>query len=274
MKKRLVFYFYVGDEDSWDNNEAYRLHLACLNYYSSVFDEAMIVISTDISDKNVIGNIKKAIIENIRIPSITVKIAESTPLRESKTFYDEVVNSDYEGIIFFGHSKGVTNIVNPSYNHDNIVDWILGLYFLSLNYSEEAERCLSFSTSELNSPFFGSFTCVNRDGSFYLPSVYSGTFFWINMRAIRNRFNIEGKELPKMATRMSSEEFPGLCYKEWCLNPGSHAGRRIYYDIYDAYGVYGGKTPRDEIGYLCDGNPEEYDKFKNEMLLRAKVTGN
>lgn len=40
---------YVGNgkEGDWVDNEAIRLHLACLKYYSYIFDDVVIVISTD-----------------------------------------------------------------------------------------------------------------------------------------------------------------------------------------------------------------------------------
>ena len=40
-----------------------------------------------------------------------------------------------EKLVFFGHNKGITNI--KKYGKDNIMYWIAGMYFFSLNYMDE-----------------------------------------------------------------------------------------------------------------------------------------
>ena len=117
MKKKLVFHFYCDSE--WENNQAVKLHLKCLEYFSHIFDDAVVVISTnDISNKDMIMSVKKKIICTLDVPSLTIKVKENTPFREAQTYHDEVLGQDYDGIVFFAHTKGYTNFGVERYNED------------------------------------------------------------------------------------------------------------------------------------------------------------
>lgn len=270
MKKRLVFHFYCDGD--WKENEAVKLHLHCIKYFSHLFDDIVITIASDNAEnKPFLANIKRSLIDYIDCPSITLKTAENTAYREGKTFYDEVVNSDYDGITFFCHTKGYTNISNSSYNKEYIIDWILGGYWLSLNFVEEAERCLTFSTPNNNSFFFGSFSYINRDGTPYLRSIYSGAFYWTNMKLLRHEFLLDNKSVPSLTSRMYAEEFPGLCYAGTQLFGGSHGGCRVYRDSFDFYGKTDLRGPLDAIEFLSQGGAgaEKYEDFKAKIIKNA-----
>lgn len=264
---------YVGNgkEGDWVDNEAIRLHLACLKYYSYIFDDVVIVISTDDEqNKPFLDDVKKILVETITVPSITLKMAKNTPLREATTFLDEVVKSDYDGITFFGHSKGITNIVNPLYKHDYIVDWILGLYWIPLHFADEAERCITFSTQLRNSFFFGPFPCVERDGSVFEKTAYEGAFYWVNMNSVKHEFYLKGLELPKICTRLYAEEFPGYVCKELNIFQGTYEGMRQYVGVFDMYGKRDDEySPLESIKFQCmqDQNLiQNYLEFKQKIL--------
>ena len=263
MKKKLVFHFYA--DENWCNNRAVRIHLKCLKHYSYVFDEVLIVLSiSNELNSTEIYKIKEEIIKAINVPVLTIKTVNNTPLREAKTFYDEVVLGDTDNyLIFFGHTKGYTNYTDDIITN-SVDDWIIGLYFLSLEYYEEAEKKLCLSTRDENSFFFGSFCQVAWDGSPSVGSSYAGSFFWLNMGTIKSHLTAEYR-LPPLNDRYYAEFFPGLCYGP--LFPSSHNNKRTYENVADCYGR--NKDMRqtiDLISFYCDGDISNFLSLKEKIL--------
>lgn len=273
MKKRLLFHLYAGNE--WIANEAIRIHLSCIKHYCSIFDDVVIVVAMDDENEHLLPEIKNTIVNVVDVPSLTIKVVKNTPLREAKTFYDEAVNDNYNGLTFFAHSKGASNIANSRYNCSYIIDWILGLYWLSLNFVDEAEQCLLCSTQNMNSPFFGSFACIERDGNLFERAAYSGAFYWVNMGYVKNEMSINGFDFPVMSTRMFAEEFPGHICVMMNIYQGSHKGSRQFYDVFDMYGEKGEGyySVFNAIEFHCLHNEnliQDYLNFKSEILLDAE----
>ena len=271
MKKKLVFHFYCDSE--WENNQAVKLHLKCLEYFSHIFDDAVVVISTnDISNKDMITSVKKKIICTLDVPSLTIKVKENTPFREAQTYHDEVLGQDYDGIVFFAHTKGYTNFGVERYNKDYLTDWILGAYWLSLSFLDEVEETLSFSTECHNAFFYGSFLTSNSDNTLYLNAVYSGSFYWTNMASIRNELFLLTKKLPEMGNRMFAEEFPGIiCLSIFSALATGHNAMRIKQEMFNFYGEEGKLGPVTAIEVLCLDKDEGYGDFKNEMLKKGTI---
>lgn len=271
MKKKLVFHFYC--DDGWADNPATRLHFLCINYYQYIFDEITIVISTDsIKNKPFLAEIKRFIVNMVDCSNLTIKVAKNSVFREGKTFYDEVVEKDFDGIVFFAHSKGYTNFLDPEINGEKIVEWIVGAYWLSLNFPSEVEQKLSLSTRENNSIFFGAYT-MSYNGEVLANSVYSGSFYWSNMAVVKRRLMFADKKLPSIGSRMYAEEFPGVV----CLELGenlfeSHNSIRLKGQYFNFYGKDDKLSAEDGTNEICyHGNHEEfkeYAKFKEKIMKR------
>lgn len=266
MKKKFVFHFYCGDD--WRENEAVKLHLRCIQYYTHVFDDIVIVIVTDNGkNKAFLDDIKHTVIDYVDCSSLTLKTAENTPYREAKTFFDEVVNTDYDGIVFFGHTKGYTNFSNPEHNKEHLRDWILGCYWLSLESIEQVEKSLSLSTKSNNGVFFGSFQMANENGIPYLPSIYSGAFFWANVAEAKKMLSMAGKKMPVLSSRMSAEMFPGeVCILLDYAIVTSYNAFMAYADKCNFYGKDGFYGPINVIIAACGGSAEKFIEFREKIL--------
>lgn len=223
-EKRLVFHFYV--KEGWKTFITNRIHLECLKYYSYIFNEVIFVISVDdITDNELIRDIELNILDLNFTPNISFKIVENNYLRDSQTFYDYIATKldTYDGLTFFAHNKGTTNL--NSYELENVINWITSMYFLSLEYVDEAVysltdgRELSYGSllneikpydievteegiaprkkfAEKNNVFLGEHK--------YL---YMGTFFWVNGLSIYEYMRKNDIDLPKLTDRWYAENF-------------------------------------------------------------------
>jgi hypothetical protein len=274
--KRLIFYFYI--KDNWIENTTNRIHLLCLKHYAHIFDEAVFVISVDdINNYELIHSFEMAVLDLGFTPNISFKIVENTYLREARTFYDLIAKKldEYDGLTFFGHNKGLTNV--NAYDVESVSLWILSLYYFSLEYYEEATyqltdgRELSFGPllNEIN----GMDINVTEEG--IIPRkhfiektemslgkekyLYMGTFFWLNGGALYEYMRKNDKELPKLTDRWYAENF---CANIFPLQLAfSHNGR--FAKNYFQEGS--------EIDALVDllttkEEKEQFNEFKNNIL--------
>ena len=225
-RKKLVFHFYTFP--NFKENEAIQIHLKCLKRYHTVFTEAVFVIAIDnINDHSLIRETQNAILD-CGFETVNFIVKQNTHFREALTFYDEVVakmeaNSDY--YIFFGHTKGVTNFQRHPQSHESLRQWIHALYFLSLNFTAEAEHYLC----SFDAPFFGSLVYLIQDAPIAegeklysrllllnnmednYQGFYSGTFFFINPAAIIARKIKFGIEYQLPLTGLSfAESYPTM----------------------------------------------------------------
>ena len=263
LNKKLVFHFYVSSD--FETNEAAKLHLLLLSEFTGIFNETVMVVSYDKSvSQEIIERAKLSIFSSIKSKLVTIKLLENTPLREAKTFYDEVVDSKCDNkkceLIFFGHSKGYSNKINES-----VIDWIIGLYYLSLNFEGEATNSLLWNTERFNSLFFGSFLLIkDKEFNVFEDSVYSGAFFWVNKCDIENN----RERLPKIDNRFYAERFPYRAITALQSKCSAHRGWGALYNLFDFYGKNTGQN--EAIVAIQDILTEEeffgYIKFKEGIL--------
>lgn len=221
IKKHLVFHFYVPKE--YKENEAIRIHLQCLRMYSHVFDSAVFAICFEEKTEELIDEVEKDILSLGFKNDVRIVVVENTLLTESVTFkrfvLDEIDRT--EGMVFFGHTKGVTNKETYKSRWEDIKKWIVALYFYPLEFVDEAEKKM-FYPSPWQITFFGPLmTTYDECKTFNYP----GTFFWLNPQLLYNDIKIGMVEIPKMANRSFTEDLPFI-YKtgDFCHRVTSHNG--------------------------------------------------
>lgn len=130
MKKKLIFHFYVVND--WITHPIVSLHLKLLRHYADFFDEAMFVIAlNDINDTTTINEIETMLVD-IGYHNVEFKVVKNDAiLRESMTFYEFFVKQlgKYDGILYFGHIKGVFDISSLNKKYENISHWVCLLYY-------------------------------------------------------------------------------------------------------------------------------------------------
>lgn len=260
MTKKLVYNFYLtrGTKDSDIN----RLHLKCIELFSSVFDEMLFLISVD--DMNDIGLIKDIEYKLLKLHTkgnITFKIVKNTELRETEAFKNEIVDKMPEDkLVFFAHNKGVTNVA--TYDKETILYWVAGMYYFSLNYIHEVEYLLT--QREIIS--YGSMLTKNAESNIKYNWSYIGTFFWVNSGSLYNHIKHFNIELPVCSNRFYDEEFLGNIYPIEYY-PKSHDCRYIINAV-DYY-----KYAKEYIKIIYEGHGlAEFDDFFNEIINELNIT--
>lgn len=250
MNKRLVFHFYANN--GWRDNIANICHFNCLNYFSHLFTDSVIVIVNDGLSSEELLEVKKKFIDVIKSETVIIKIAENTPFYEAATFYNEVIRNDkYNGLIFFGHNKGVTNVLNSEYSKTSILSWICGLYYYGLNFANEAETELY---SKPLGTFYGPFLMKDNYIGNKNHMWYAGTFYWVNQRRLLKNFD----EIPSVFDREYAEWLPGELGNDDYLK--SHGN--VILDDSDLYHIWqyaARKSAKSEEEY------SDFVEFKNKM---------
>ena len=226
VKTKSVSHFHAGD--GWKTNRAIRIWLACFAEYSGMFDECTVVVASDRPDDRYFNNeVVTEITKHCFCKNVEIKIVENTCYRESKTFYDEIVQKRFDGLTFFNHTKGETNYAE--HDKDSIDDWIIGAWFLSLMDMENTVPVLLHAGSKnAGSFFYGSFSMINEDGSIPADLCYHGTFYWTNMEWIRNEIGSGLKcEIPALSSRLYAEKFPGYILSHWPPVSGSNGSHLL-----------------------------------------------
>lgn len=275
MVKKLVFFLYIGEHiSSEEYQEKYptmKLHFKLLKMYSHVFDEAVFVLSLKkelMDDEDLIKHYMNAIID-IGFCNVRFKVEENTLFRESKIFKEEVIeNIDNNGkLVFFGHSKGISNEYN-----DSLVRLICSMYYFNLNFIDEVENELSTNWR----PYFG-FPLINAKWNDGWPTCvmplykyfFYGTFFWTNWSALNEAMKRDGREFPTMASRFYDENFPANTIPFEAV--GTHkntyglSGRNLHYEFDDFFNEYceyapDGETTKNEFNdFVKEITGTEYD---------------
>lgn len=257
IKKRLVFYFYTFE--NFMDNRAIKIHLKCLKKYSNVFDNALFIISIDdVNNSPLIFETETELLK-LGFKDIRFKIHKNNGYCESQPFYEEIVrNLKYlDGLTFFGHTKGVTNYAKSDVNIESIDAWLLGMYYLNLEFISEVEYRMTYSVSR----FFGAFLMDNTKST-DVKWLYSGTFFWLNCQMIYLDEITNKIEIPSYChQRGFAESFSGMLY-EWDPKTqvlGSHGGMFLYrHDMYS--------DTTDLLTFLVSDDVKGYEDFKNEIL--------
>lgn len=221
MNKTLLYYLYVTPD--FFDRITNLVNIECLRKYAHIFDNAKIILSLDdTKDYDLINKVEHLFVDLGFKGNVSFVIHKNDEYRESMVFKEELADKlyDLDGLVFFGHGKGFSNL-DTGYEKQSMLHWIVGDYYLSLEFMEEAENLITgmntFST-------YGAFPLVLKKREFdddhlskdeqYLGRIkynwcYSGTFFWINPARIYDHLAIFKQEIPKIHDRYYSEKFLG-----------------------------------------------------------------
>ena len=202
ITRRLIYHFYLGD--NWADNIANKCHFNCLEHFSYLFDESIIVISSNTASENDIIEVKQRFSSVIKSKILTFKVSENNRYYEADTFKTEIIDNaaKLDGITFFAHNKGVSNVLDNSKSKTAILSWICALYYYGLNFIDEVEKYLC---SDPGTVFYGPYLMKENYIGNKNHIWYAGTFYWINTgRLLKNC-----ESIPEITDREYAEWFPG-----------------------------------------------------------------
>lgn len=198
IKRRLVYHFFISD--NYETNDVYKIHFACLEYFANIFDEAVFVITSN--DENApYSDVESKLLKIFKHARVTIEIKTNTELCEAETFYNEVVKKDESVLTFFFHTKGVRNI--ETFEYKNIVQWVLMIYYYSLNFQMDMERQMIF---EPFITFYGACRGLGEVTGGLLEknsSFYFGSGYWTNNTRLLTK-----EKLPQIKDRWYCEMMP------------------------------------------------------------------
>ena len=260
-KKVMVFSFYLTED--FKERRANKIHKFCLNRYSNIFDEIiMTFLIDDVENENLICECEKWLLDSLHCNNITFKVAQNNMLCEGQVFMNEISSKIDElyGLYFFGHNKGVTNYEKYPKYYEEIDLWILGLYYLSLNFMPEVEKELIFDTKF----FYGSFLIEDeiphKENFFETQLIYGGTFFWVNPSLIC-AFERDGR-IPLVTQRGYAESVFVKSFKS--VFKTSHNWDYMYKT--NQY-----KHTKEILDYLLnDEEKKEFSSMYDEVLILLK----
>lgn len=206
IEKLLVFNFFVPDD--YETNLAIKMHLECLKRYAHVFDRVEFYLSTRSDDKSLMLRAKKDIFSLYQWKDIKMKVLDNNDFCEASTFKENIIDKIDKfnnTLIFFGHTKGTTNVVNFSYCAEHFLKWVHALYFYSLEFVDEMEKRLLYAFHGRQCSLFGPLMSICDDGH----PVYPGAFYWLNPMAVTNDLRSGEIKIGKLADRIYAEAFPG-----------------------------------------------------------------
>ena len=216
MKKTLIYHLYVGKDIK--TNICYKIHLECLKHFIYLFDKAIFTISVDdLSDADLIKDGIDWILSIGFNSKIEINIDENSLYRESITFYNKVLKNDNDELLFFFHSKGTTNFMDPEKTKDSIFTWICGIYFYSLSQDYKCVEILENTHRTMCGPFLLT-PPLNGTGNFF--QFYAGGGYWINNASLKNLKKIKAIEDLSLSDRYFAEKYPGMVlstYEEYGL---------------------------------------------------------
>lgn len=239
MKKRLIFYFYVTPD--FFERKTNLCHIECLRHYIHIFDVADFYLSLDdVSDYELINKVEKALLDFGFGKDIYFHIHQNDKYRESAIVKEEIADKLKEmdkELVFFAHGKGYTNL--DVYDETSMLHWLIGCYYLSLEFVDEAINLLCGNQTFIS---FGSFPLVLdkkslpddylKTNELYLGRIkygwcYSGTFFWLYPDKLVDHMEIFRQDVPKLFDRYYSEKFLGNVMS-YASNATGHSLRYLY----------------------------------------------
>lgn len=226
MTKRLIFSFYA--DDGFDENIANKLHFKCLRRYSNVFDEVTVcIMADDVENRDLIYRVRNEFLKIFNC-KITFKTYPNSSLREAYVFENEITKKlgRLDGITFFAHNKGMTNVTNDICDKNSVLRWVFGMYFLSLEFMGEVEDELSEDSKGL---FYGSYLTEMSTIENAAHMWYAGTFFWLNGEKIDRYCGSNGISTPPVNDRFYAELYPGsICGWENGERLCTHLSKMVY----------------------------------------------
>jgi hypothetical protein len=211
ISKKLVFHIYAYDSDDYFENVAYKMHMLCLKQYSYVFNKACFNISVD-NTNNVeqIKRIKKDIID-CGFGDLEIIVTKNDYYCEVNTFKYFVLDKlgSSNDLIFFGHTKGIMNVIDGINYPENILHWIFTMYYFNLEdiYIEYMQKRLIHSYGGFKKTFYGGLRTFFDEIN---ASFYPGTFYWINQMKLYED-NLNGcVRIPNIYNRNFCEDLPTI----------------------------------------------------------------
>lgn len=197
---KFVFHFWIPYDFNEGTSYIYNLHLENIRRYSHIFTDCLFVLSMDnISDEEAKRRISNDIISLGFNCDVEIRVIENNPyIREAETFYNDVLikGKEYDGIILFGHSKGMANINTGTIDGDvvskeSLYKWINSMYYFNLNWFDEVIKTLIGNIRI----FYGALLSYNTTMWKKPQWQYNGSFFWTNPKKfneyiIHNKLNI------------------------------------------------------------------------------------
>lgn len=177
MKKTLYFYIWISPD--FETNIAVMVHEICLKRYIRIFDEINFIVAVDD-----IGDAWRAVKWANSVcgeQKYNIRIVDNAKIRESRVVIEDllpkIIKRDNE-IVFFGHSKAITDVSMNHRNKFSVLRWVISMYYYCFEYLYEAERKLS------NNSMYGSLLThfSMEPNSLYKThnTFYIGNFFWLN----------------------------------------------------------------------------------------------
>ena len=276
MKKTLIYHLYYGK--NFDSNPANVIHFLCLKDYIHIFDEAVFVIAMD--DIKDTKSIEPALVWILKLGfsgKLTITTQENTDLYEVETFRNELLNkyNTLDGMVFFAHNKGTTNIIKNGELNMNIARWICGMYFYNMQFIDEVE---GFFTGTLRAPevFYGtflqSFSKERQSIVHAMPNnisglEYCGTFYWINMPKYKNCRVMGTIKDVEPDSRFFAEEYPGMFFDRYAYGCGmtSHNDAILDASKYNIYNLT--EEDWDEVLDVL-GDRDDFAQFSNGIIIQ------
>lgn len=276
MKKTLIYHLYCGDD--FIENPANMIHFICLNNVINNFDEVRFVIAVDkLGNFDLIKNAMNWILGLNHFGEKKIRVTRNTDLYEVETFKTEFLEryEELDGMVFFAHNKGTTNINRDGIFQMNVARWICGMYYYNFEYLKEIEGLF---TGTLRAPevFYGTFLqnfSKERQCQVHaMPNntsglIYSGTFYWINMPKYKNCRKMGIIKDVEADSRFFAEEYPGMFFDRYAYGCGITSHNDAILDAI-TYNIY--NLTEEQWGEVLEilGDAEGFASFSNEVLLK------
>jgi len=272
MRKKLIFFIYIGDDRSpltrANSNGTAAVHFKCLKKYREVFDEARFILSlkkTLINNGKLIGEYIEFINSLGYHENTEFVIEENTDLRESKSFYYEILeNKENEGkLVFFGHLR------SEVYDNDSLRKWVFSNYYFALDDIEQMMDNLCTNIQVFYGYPLTDCRFVEGNSREVIPKYgyyFLGTEFWVNITLLKEVIRVNKVEIPSVFGRFYSENFPAsVCNWERLgtyNNVAAMTGYWAYDEFCEMFEEWCGRANFDaEVFY------DEFKRLNNEVQL-------
>ena len=158
-----------------------------------------------------------------------------------------------DSLIFFGHTKGLMNVIDGINYVDNILHWVYTMYYFNLEdeYVSDVEKHLIYSYGGAQKTFYGTLREYLSENN---SSIYPGTFYWINpMKLYEDNINNRIR-IPNIYNRNFCEELP-LIYKD---DNDAYNGLSSYNNYGMNCYLYNDNDWDYISSFLSDGNNNKY----------------
>ncbi len=273
MEKTLIYHLYCGPD--FTTNIANAVHWQCLKRYIDVFDEVRFTVSVDdLSNTTRIfegidwilslgGNFRR-----------NIRITRNTGLCEVETFKYEFLEryEKLDGMVFFAHNKGTTNMKNNNLDHNSVFKWVCGMYYFNFEFIDEVE---GYFNGKLRAPevFYGTFlTYFSKERQNFVHAMpnnlsgleYSGTFYWINIPKYKNCRKMGIVKDVEADSRFFAEEYPGMFFDRYAYGCGMTSHKDAILDAME-YNLYFADDEKWEKIYEIMGEPDGFKSFIHDI---------